>query len=157
MHNLRSWNEWSDAEPKGHMGGCIEAEFVNELGRLEYATVRQYHYADARGSIWGHSTGNWREENYKVLHPKYFRWRFVGPLVPSKEVQGKSIMVWPFYDAPGELRCLSEHGGDEDWVALVPKDMDRPSWMESEGLFGCAGVSEHCYEDGRTVHIGAHA
>ena len=157
MHNLRSWNEWSDAEPKGHMGGCIEAEFVNELGRLEYATVRQYHYADARGSIWGHSTGTWREENYKVLHPKYYRWRFVGPLVPSKEAQGKAIIVWSFYDAPGELRCLSRHGGDEDWVALIPVDAERPSWTDSGSSFGCCDVSEHTYEDGRTVLIGAHA
>ena len=139
------------------MGGCVEAEFVNELGRLDYATVRQYHYADERGSLWGHSTGSWREENYKILHPKYYRWRFTGPLVPSLELQGKAILVWSFYDAPGELRCLSNHGGDEDWVALVPENMSQPSWMDSGTNFGCCDVSDHQLPDGRNVHIGAHA
>ena len=157
MYNLRSWKEWTDGEPESHMSGCVEAEFVNEAGCLDYATVRQYHYSDERGALWGHSIGDWRKGDYKVLHPKYYRWRSVGPLVPSKEAQGKAIVVWSFYDAPGELRCLSNHGGDEDWVALLPRDMDQPSWMQEGSSFGCCSVSEHRYEDGRTVYIGAHA
>ena len=157
MDNLRIWNEWCDKRPDEHMTGCIEAEFVNQERSLEYAVVRQYHYADERGSTWGHSTGAWSEGTYKTHHPKYHRWRFTGPLVPEKASQGESIVVWPFYSAPGELRCLSNHGGDEDWIALVPAGMEQPSWMESGGRFGCCDVSEHQLEDGRTIYIGAHA
>jgi len=157
MFNLRSWVEWSDREPESHMAGCIEAEYVDERGHLAYAPVRQYHYADERGSIWGHSTGDWRSDDYRTHHPKYYRWRFTGPLVPSKEAQGKSIVIWEWWDAPGELRCLSPHGGDEDYVALLPKDMSLPSWMDTGTSFGCCSVSDHEYEDGRMVFIGAHA
>ena len=157
MHNLRAWKEWSDEAPSDHMSGVVEAEFVSDTGRLEYALVRQYHFSDERGSMWGHSTGSWRDGTYKFFHPKYYRWRFVGPLVPSKEAQGKAIIVWSFYDAPGELRCLSDHGGDEDWVALLPRDMEPPSWMDEGSNFGCCRVSEHQLDDGRKVFIGAHA
>jgi len=30
------------------------------------------------------------------------------------------ILVWSFYDAPEELRSLSEHGGDEEWIVAIP-------------------------------------
>jgi len=30
------------------------------------------------------------------------------------------IQIWPFHLAPQELKNRSEHGGDEDWVILVP-------------------------------------
>jgi hypothetical protein len=139
------------------MGDCVEGEYVDEAGRIAYAPVRQYHYSDGRGTMWGHSSGSWREGSYKTHHPKYHRWRFTGPLVPSKEAQGKSIIIWKWWDAPGELRCLSDHGGDEDWVALLPPDIEQPSWMESGSSFGCCSVSETPYEDGRIVFIGAHS
>lgn len=32
-----------------------------------------------------------------------------------------AITVWRFGDAPADLQALSTHGGDEDWIALVPK------------------------------------
>jgi hypothetical protein len=139
------------------MGGCVEAEFIDKHGELSYAEVRQYHYSDERGSLWGHYTGSLKDGTYKTHHPKYYRWRFTGPLVPSLEAQGRSILVWNWRDAPGELRCLSEHGGDEDYVGLLPSGLDVPSWMESGSSFGCCSVSEHAYDDGRTVFIGAHA
>ena len=156
MHNLRAWTEWSDVEPEWHMGGCIEAECVVN-GKIHVASVRQYHYSDERGSLWGYTEGSYRDGNYKLFHPRFHRWRFVGPLVPGLEAQGKGIIVWSFYDAPGELRCLSNHGGDEDWVALMPKGTEQPSWMESGTRFGCCDVSPHQLDDGRTVYIGAHA
>lgn len=157
MFNLRSFKEWSDTPPDSHMTGCVEGEYIDMHGELAYAVLSLYHYADERGSLWGHAVGDWRKGDYKKFHPKYFRWRFVGPLVPSVEAQGKSIIIWEFYDAPGELRCLSNHGGDEDYVALVPKGGNVPSWMDSGTAFGCCDVSEHPYDDGRTVFIGAHA
>jgi len=154
-YNLRAWREWSDAPPSPEASGCVEAEYVDERGMLAYAQV---HRMFPHGvETWGHITGSYRTEDLKYHHPKYHRWRYVGPLVPSREAQGKAILVWKFYDAPGELRALSRHGGDEDYIGLVPDEVGQPPWMESGTAFGCCDVSEHRYEDGRLVFIGAHA
>ena len=70
------------------------------------------------------------------------------------------ILVWRFEDAPKALRELSNNGGDEDWVALVPvflADADTYiGWIEGSG-FGCCDVEQHKLEDGSIVYIGAHA
>jgi hypothetical protein len=70
----------------------------------------------------------------------------------------KCVQVWHFHDAPPELRALSGHGGDEDWLALIPASMvgDYFPWMEA-GPFGCCDVSEHVLDGGSVVRIGAHA
>lgn len=72
-----------------------------------------------------------------------------------------AITVWPFYEAPLQLRSLSAHGGDEDWLALVPAAFDkkygRPLWLEDGSSFGCCDVSRHVLADGDVVYIGAHA
>ena len=149
-----SWREWSDGEPPPCGSGCVEGEYVED-GRVAYASLTLFHYAEE--SKWGHSTGDWRAGTYKTHHPKYHRWRYAGPEVPTKVGQGKCILVWEWWEAPGELRALSPHGGDEDWVGLVPEDMNQPSWMHSGSSFGCCDVSEHQLEDGRWVYIGAHA
>ena len=82
-------------------------------------------------------------------------WRWTGPEVPS---DNGAIQVWRWQDTPGELRAFSDHGGDEDWVALLPSTLqDPPSWMEDGSSFGCCCVSEHIYQDGRVICIGAHA
>jgi hypothetical protein len=71
----------------------------------------------------------------------------------------KAIRVWHFSDAPAELRALSRHGGDEDWLAVLPPCYGgvAPMWMEEGTQYGCCSVSEHKLPDGRTVVIGAHA
>ena len=71
---------------------------------------------------------------------------------------GTPILVWRFYDAPKEYQGLSPHGGDEDWIALVPNSMsgDYIGWLEPGSRFGCCDVSEHKVDSG-TVYIGAHA
>lgn len=83
---------------------------------------------------------------------------------PSEfEVVGKImdlfIKVWKFEDAPKELQGLSTHGGDEDWVALIPPKLagEWIGWMESGSSFGCCSVSEYKLPDGSMVRIGAHA
>lgn len=154
--NPRSWREWSDEAPEFRMAGVIEGEFVDEYGRIAYTeSLHPYHYVD--GSQWGHSTGSFREGTWKAHHPRYHRWRFTGPTVPTVAAQGRSIIVWRWRDGPGELRALSDHGGDEDYVALVPGDAETPSWMDTGTSFGCCSVSEHELPDGRRVYIGAHA
>lgn len=156
-YNLRAWREWSDAPPPPNAAWNVEAEYVDEGGKLAHAVVGLYHYAEERGSLWGFSTGSYRDGDHKTLHPKFHRWRYVGPLVPSREAQGCAILVWRWKEAPGELRAFSCHGGDEDWVALLPEDAEQPAWMWSGSPFGCCNVSEDRYEDGRIVCIGAHA
>lgn len=70
------------------------------------------------------------------------------------------IRVWRWEDAPEELKALSCHGGDEDWIALIPpllKD-EYIGWVESDA-FGCCRVSTHTHPElpEYTVRIGAHA
>jgi len=71
------------------------------------------------------------------------------------------IKVWRFHEAPEKYRQLSEHGGDEDWLAFIPKDIwlseyEWIGWMEDGTAFGCCDVSTHMV-DGGVIRIGAHA
>lgn len=75
-----------------------------------------------------------------------------------------AIRVWTFDDAPEDFRKLSTHGGDEDWLALVPAPIAK-SWTEGEtyigwlenGAFGVCDITRHPLPDGSIVVIGAHA
>lgn len=69
-----------------------------------------------------------------------------------------AISVWSFCDAPRKYQVLSDHGGDEDWVAFVPDRVKLMwiGWMQEGTAFGCCRVSEHTVEGG-VVRIGAHA
>jgi hypothetical protein len=67
------------------------------------------------------------------------------------------VRVWRFHDAPREMRALSHHGGDEDWVAHVPVGMEWPLWAGEGTPFGVCCVSEHGLIDGSVVLIGAHS
>ena len=81
----------------------------------------------------------------------------------TQEPEQRPIEVWRFEDAPENLRALSDHGGDEDWVAALPPEYcdDYIGWMEAGHLggFGCCDVSEHEHPNrpGWIVKIGAHA
>lgn len=77
----------------------------------------------------------------------------------TRSTKKHCILVWGFYDAPADLRALSTHGGDEDWVALVPpKYKDRwIGWLEVGTSFGVCDVQKIERPDGYTVYIGAHA
>lgn len=77
--------------------------------------------------------------------------------VPSERVENENwpaIQVWPWHHAPARFRLLSRHGGDEDWVCLLPQGIQRPLWADSLGV---CDVSEHPLPDGSLVLIGAHA
>jgi hypothetical protein len=70
------------------------------------------------------------------------------------------IRVYSFREAPNDLRALSPHGGDEDWLAVVPPDYSKRhyiSWLQPGSPFGVCNVSEHELIDGTFVYIGAHA
>jgi hypothetical protein len=74
----------------------------------------------------------------------------------AKLVPPRTLLVWEFGDAPEELRALSRHGGDEDYLAIVPPGVARPVWTEY-GPFGCCSISEHALPGGGLVLIGAHS
>lgn len=69
----------------------------------------------------------------------------------------KTILVWDWEDAPPELKELSPHGGDEDWVALVPHGLRETSpviWELLERGGNDVSVSEiSCGK----VYIAAHS
>jgi hypothetical protein len=68
--------------------------------------------------------------------------------------------VWEFDKAPAELRALSEHGGDEDWLAYFPAVIAgfKPEWAPVWILaLGVCSVDYHRLADGALVYIGAHA
>lgn len=89
------------------------------------------------------------------------------------------MMIWRYQDAPAELQALSQHGGDEDFIAYVPHngfdmlewewfghdqdvgyDVDEPvyQWDNRAGSpFGCCSIDRHILPDGKRVYIGAHA
>lgn len=79
--------------------------------------------------------------------------------LPESKCSVPPILVWAFCDTPQPLRELSGHGGDEDWLAWIPKERAGEwfGWMESGSPFGCCDVSEHTLSDGSQVRIGAHA
>jgi len=72
------------------------------------------------------------------------------------------IKVWSWKRAPEELRLLSTHCGDEDWIAYIPSELASQEvfyigWLESGTPFGMGSVTIHKFEDGSEVRIGAHA
>ena len=65
------------------------------------------------------------------------------------------ISVWRWADAPRVYKKLSEHGGDEDWVAIVPKGMPVPGWLDV--LDACREPQKTLLDTGETLVIGARA
>lgn len=70
-------------------------------------------------------------------------------------MEDKSIKVWKFYEAPDRFRELSDHGGDEDGICLIPHGMDIPYWLER--LWSVYGEPQYCYTHEGTVIIWAHS
>lgn len=67
------------------------------------------------------------------------------------------IRIWPFAEAPEEYRTLSRHGGDEDWLAYVPRSFEnRYMPFLEEPVFGYS-VSHYYLQNGDMLVIGAHA
>lgn len=78
------------------------------------------------------------------------------------------IRIWKFRDAPAKYARLSEHGGDEDWVAVVPgiyRDemlvgvFFTRDFANAPHPFGVCSIQETPMTDGtdEIVFIGAHA
>ena len=74
----------------------------------------------------------------------------------------KAIKIWRFENAPVKYQELTKHGGDEDWVALVPKEVWKSEYayipfLEEGTSFGCCDVSRDKLANGDMILIGAHA
>lgn len=84
---------------------------------------------------------------------------FVTAMEQKRARAARTIQVWRWEDAPADLQDLSDHGGDEDWVAFVPPALKgiRLDWAQSGTQFGICDVQVIEREDGSTVYIGAHA
>jgi hypothetical protein len=126
----------------------IECEWAN--GKTDQAS--KHFYADGT-SAWIPDSARQVEEEVPYRTMKIARWRWAGPVVPPPD---GSVRIWRWWSAPGELRRLSDHGGDEDWVCLVPKEM-TDDYLPFINSLGVCRVSEHSLADGRKVFIGAHA
>ena len=94
--------------------------------------------------------------------------RHLGPCIRGSQEQAwaawtreqeEAIRVWRFYNAPQKYQQLSDHGGDEDWIALVPKGMDPDAinWAWEGTAFGRCDVQRIDLPTGEVVLIGAHA
>ena len=70
-----------------------------------------------------------------------------------------ATVLWRWKDAPEEYKKLSGHGGDEDWVIIIPKDMAgwSPFLMVGDYLTGFGWLDEHELDGGDWVVICAHA
>ena len=82
-------------------------------------------------------------------------------IIRLKKELNNAIIVWPFDDSPKEYRKLSKNGGDEDWLALVPKKIQKQSlggvsFLDNES-FGCCHVYQYKLENGDVIYIGCHA
>lgn len=143
-----TWHDFATDAPPACGYGCVVATSPDIPGEHRVYLVHTHD-----GSVWCHDGADGR-----AARVDYDRWRWDGE-TPTAERQGTAILVWRWDDAPGELRTLSDHGGDEDWLALIPAALadEWIGWMESGGSFGCCRVSEHDLPDGRRVRIGAHA
>ncbi len=77
----------------------------------------------------------------------------------SQITGGRVIKVWKFDEAPKKYQALSTNGGDEDWIALVPKSMSEEwiGWLEKGTSFGCPASEEHKLKNGDVIRIGCHS
>jgi hypothetical protein len=71
------------------------------------------------------------------------------------------IVVYRFEDAPENLQKLSDNGGDEDWLAIVPPHLKDAwlGWMDEGSEFGCYKVQKINHPDleGYEIRIGSHS
>lgn len=81
-------------------------------------------------------------------------WFTRGTLVASLLNEPLQLRVWQFHDAPAYLRELSENGGDEDWLMLIPPGYPHDIRWAEEGWnspFGVCDISHHELPNGWSV------
>lgn len=73
--------------------------------------------------------------------------------------QSNYAIVWPWDQAPPELRALSKNGGDEDWVVELPPCFSKYylCWLYATDTCHEPDEYPHPSKPGWIVAIGAHA
>jgi len=139
---------WNDGAPERYLPpSVVICEWENGV----FSEASMHHYTDSVSAWIPNRVPYPENESYKTK--RVTRWRWAGPEVPLPDT---SIRIWAWVDAPGELRAFSDHGGDEDWVCLVPEDQVN-DYLPFVDSLGVCRVSHHFLTDGRKVLIGAHA
>lgn len=73
----------------------------------------------------------------------------------------RPIRVWLFEHAPKGFQALSQSGGDEDWVALVPPEYETRYIPWLDGIDTCNDPEMHVLQKGLykgwRAYIGCHA
>ena len=75
----------------------------------------------------------------------------------------KAILVWPWDEAPEDLKKIASQGGDEDWLIFVPKELveewlnryGTPHWIERTAA--CCDPDRFDLPDGSVLYVGSHA
>lgn len=72
------------------------------------------------------------------------------------------IKIWKFEDAPIEYQKLSDNGGDEDWLAYIPKSFlgeffDAPPNFIVGEAFGRCSTNYYALENKDIIAIGCHS
>jgi len=77
--------------------------------------------------------------------------------VVSYALENRVIILVPYEWAPKELQDLSTHYGDEDWIAVIPDEVEKLYYvgLENVAWFG-SRVKCLAFSEGK-VCIGAHA
>lgn len=74
----------------------------------------------------------------------------------SLKTKKAAIHVWAFEDAPDVYQKMSNNGGDEDWLALVPPHIEYlPLWLENTDT--CNEPQIYEISKGYKIIIGSHA
>lgn len=77
-------------------------------------------------------------------------------ILPIKTL-GSGMIIWPFNEAPKVYQEMSQSGGDEDWVALIPPNFNKgylPFWLES--LDSGRNPEHYKIAEGYEIIIGSH-
>lgn len=80
-----------------------------------------------------------------------------GAIAPT-DLARDAIIVWRFEDAPSLYREMSNNGGDEDWVVLIPPKVYEyclPYWLEN--LDTCRDPQIYTISNGYLVLIASHS
>ena len=82
------------------------------------------------------------------------------PIATQEIIAGTNdcILVWPWEEAPSIFKDASHNGGDQDYVALVPKKyLNHRMMMTWEGKFFVCDIEKIDLDDDYELWIGVHA
>lgn len=76
------------------------------------------------------------------------------------EYDARCIRIWRFEEAPMELQQYSDHGGDEDWIIVVPAGVAVDhgiDWITAGSTPFGRYTQHYTLHDGSVIAIAAHS